>query len=150
MARLWSAVNVGTQKECWTCYRDLDSDGYPRLQIKGRKYRCSRIVAVLFGVIKSMRSPELVCHKCDNPQCLNPYHLWAGSIDTNNKDKANKGRSPRGERHGKALLTEAQVREARRVIPSGIVPCARLAAQWNVSKATIWDAVSGRTWSYLE
>lgn len=39
------------------------------------------------------------CHTCDNPWCINPDHLYIGTIDDNIDDMIERGRSNRGERH---------------------------------------------------
>jgi hypothetical protein len=41
----------------------------------------------------------LACHACDNPQCVNPAHLCAGTPKQNTKDALERNRLPRGERH---------------------------------------------------
>ena len=56
-----------------------------------------------------------VCHHCDNPRCVRPDHLFLGTHGDNNRDRAAKGRSAKGEQSGTAKLTEAAVAEIRRL-----------------------------------
>lgn len=60
--------------------------------------------------------PDLqVCHRCDNPKCVRPDHLFLGTMDENQKDKINKNRQyrPSGEKHYGATLDEYKVRHIR-------------------------------------
>lgn len=59
--------------------------------------------------------PEEMCvlHKCDTPSCVNPDHLFLGTNDDNVADRVAKGRSAKGEQHGKAKLTDRQILEIR-------------------------------------
>jgi hypothetical protein len=57
--------------------------------------------------------PEVVMHTCDNPRCLNPQHLKAGTWDENNKDRAAKGRSARAV-PSRRKITQEQAEEIRR------------------------------------
>ena len=67
-----------------------------------------------------------VCHKCDNPCCVNPYHLFLGTALDNAQDMLRKGRGNKasGERNGKAKLSSAQV-AAIRSDPRSSPPVAR-------------------------
>lgn len=76
----------------------------------------------------------VVCHKCDNPPCCNPRHLWLGTVGDNNRDRHEKGRTFRGTAHHSARLTDEQVREIRET-PGRLVT---LALKYDVSISTIW------------
>ena len=91
-----------------------------------------------------------VCHTCDNPCCVNPEHLFAGTRQDNIDDRERKGRNnpPKGEKYAKAKLTEADVLTIREKRLQG-VSFGKLAKEYGVCKKTIQDAVSGKHWSYL-
>lgn len=61
----------------------------------------------------------LVCHKCDNPLCINPKHLFLGTCKENGEDAAAKGRCPRGQKHHAHKLTENEVRLIRKLHMQG-------------------------------
>ena len=75
----------------------------------------------------------LVCHKCDNPACFNPTHLFLGTPADNSRDMARKGRSTWGERNPMAKLTHEQAEEIRDSDEPGVV----LAERYGVSPPTI-------------
>lgn len=54
-----------------------------------------------------------VCHHCDNPKCVRPSHLFLGTNNDNRQDSVLKDRHARGERHGRAKLTDSQIEEIR-------------------------------------
>ena len=86
-------------------------------------------------------------HTCDNPSCVNPEHLFAGTNADNMRDKANKGRSkPRvGNLNGKAILTEPQVRR----ILKDPRPYTEIATQYNVAPSTIGSIKQRVSWRHL-
>lgn len=90
-----------------------------------------------------------VLHRCDNPSCFSPTHLWVGTNQDNNRDKMNKGREAKGDTHGKSKLTEAAVRAIKRQLQLGEWPI-RLAAQHGVSRDTIGNIARGRTWRHID
>jgi hypothetical protein len=89
----------------------------------------------------------ILCHHCDNPPCVNPDHLFVGTQADNNADKIAKGRdgSLRGERHLKAKMTAAMVREARRLNAEG-VSGRKLAARFGLSPSAMQQLLAGKTW----
>ena len=75
----------------------------------------------------------LVCHRCDNRACVNPEHLFLGTTDDNMADMVAKGRSARGERHGRAKITQETAAEIRK----STLKCREAAALYGVSKSMV-------------
>jgi hypothetical protein len=100
-------------------------------------------------IIANKQSPPdgwVICHKCDNPLCCNPAHLFAGTRADNQRDMQAKLRSGvLGTKNPKAVLTEEQVLEIRRSTESDKV----LSARYGVLHWAISDARSGRHWKHL-
>jgi hypothetical protein len=96
-----------------------------------------------------------VLHRCDNPPCVRPDHLFLGTRADNNRDMVTKGRArvgvnpPVGERSGSVRLTSEQVRAIRDEHPRGGCTTRSLAAKYTVSQATINDILCGKTWKHL-
>jgi hypothetical protein len=87
-----------------------------------------------------------VLHKCDNPPCINPDHLFLGTHKDNMADMADKGRAnggaPKGERHGRTHLAKADVLAIRSDPRPGRV----IAREYGMSKSAIYYIKSGETW----
>jgi hypothetical protein len=96
--------------------------------------------------------PDGMCvlHRCDNPPCVKPEHLWLGSIADNNQDMDAKGRRRarplRGDHHPAAKLTSDEVRWLREHRP-GPGPAYLL---FGISKSAYYYALSGHTWRSVE
>lgn len=83
-----------------------------------------------------------VCHKCDNPKCVRPDHLFLGTYLDNNRDMVSK------ERHGRMKFTHEQVERIRALYErhKDVLGHRRIADWFGVSKATISHMLSGRNW----
>ena len=118
LRRFWSKVEK--TDGCWIWKGGVNSR-YGRMKVDGKMIKTHRISFLIHGGIMTAERP-FICHTCDNPICVNPKHLWAGTCDENLKDMVAKGRSTRGvsfnagrkgETNPKAKLTESDVIKIR-------------------------------------
>lgn len=172
----WSKVDrSGGQDVCWEWKQARDKDGYGNTSYNRVRYGAHRLAAMLSGMeIEGL----CVLHRCDNPPCCNPLHLFLGSIADNNRDAANKGRTAIGDRNGTrtkperllrgdshwlrrnpeksikgehqaaSKLKDHQVSEIRKQNSEGI-SYSRLAIQYDVNKSTIMRVVLRRSWRHV-
>ena len=119
--RFWSKVNIVYKDDgipnsdvCW----EWDAGkfkNYGRFQFNGKSLSSHRFIYECFNgpILDNL----CTLHKCDNPPCVNPYHLFLGTYQDNINDKVNKGRQAKGEIINTAILTEVQVEQ---MVISGI------------------------------
>ncbi len=148
--RFWAQVDRGGDDDCWPWRGPVNNHGYGHLRVVrgGRKEYAHRVAFVLSG--GELMVGAQVLHSCDNPPCVNPRHLRMGDPMANSLDKRARGRSNRGERHGHAKLTSADVLVIRAAYASGGVTQRELADRYDVSQSQISYVVTGRTWGHVE
>lgn len=108
MSQLLKARVVITDSGCWEWAGARGRTGYGQVQYMGRLGRAHRVAFDLF--VRPIFVGEHICHHCDNPPCINPEHLFAGSNDDNVRDKVQKARGRKPIRHGTAAGAQAHVR----------------------------------------
>ena len=156
--RFWEKVDrSGGPTACWPWLGSQLEQGYGYLTI-GSTVDGSRrkmLAHVLSHRLAHMDDPQseiakwpCVLHTCDNPPCVNPFHLFAGTIADNNHDMAAKGRSRQGERNHWSRLTEAEVREIARGLGEG-ASAEALSRCFNVSPTTVHRIGQRTTWKHL-
>jgi hypothetical protein len=142
----WRNVTPGLPDECWNWQGNISIKGYGDIK-STRRWLAHRLSYHLhFGPI-----PEgvFVCHRCDNPACVNPSHLFLGTCADNVRDCVDKGRNSRGELRPASKLTADKVREMRHLYGEG-VPTTRLAEQFGVVASTVVRIVFRRAWKHIE
>lgn len=80
-----------SEDECVEWWGARDSKGYGIIKVDGK---CMRVIRVVVELCTDMPAPHgyMVCHRCDHPPCMNPYHLFLGTNQTNMRDAYLKGR----------------------------------------------------------
>lgn len=150
--RFWEKVRLsGHEDGCWIWMSWRDVNGYGRFNLSKKK-RASLAHRYAFEYVNGHLSDDLnLLHICDNPSCVNPFHLRPGTHLDNMRDMQAKGRraSFQGEKSGLALLTEKQVREIRFLHSSGQKSYKALALQFRVSKSAISEIVTRKTWKHI-
>lgn len=91
-------------------------------------------------------------HKCDNPSCVNPDHLFVGTANDNMQDKIAKGNQVQGETQGGSKLTEAQVRVIKKRYRrySHKNGSGALAREFGVGHVEVWRIVHGQRWAHVD
>lgn len=122
--RFWSYVKKTKGEGCWEWQKGKVPAGYGvfYININGESHR--RIASRVAYFLTHRKWPVLACHKCDNPKCCRPDHLYDGTHSDNTKDAFAKGRlitvGRRGESNKNAVLTDEIVRAIRAKRAAGI------------------------------
>ena len=144
----FSAYTVEKKDGCWKWIGYLDPNGYGRLNIKNVPILAHRISYQLYrgGIPKGMS----ICHKCDNPFCVNPDHLFLGTQKDNMDDMINKGRDHKrgmkGSEHPRSKLDEEKVKLIRLSSKTDM----QLSIEYGVSRSVIYDAKHRNTWKHVK
>ena len=121
---------------CWIWFASTHPEGYGRFAMNGKTQKAHRAAYEIYkGFI-----PEgyCVCHTCDNPACVNPNHLFLGTVAENNADKTKKGRSAK-------KLNSEMVRVIKSQL-SGGASLNSLARLFKVTRAMIVQIKYNRNW----
>lgn len=135
---------------CWLWIGSVHKDGRGRIKARGRTLTASR--ASYEAAYGDIQNGLHVCHRCDNPACVNPEHLFLGTHSDNMADMKRKGRAHRfaGERRGNgnpnAKLTPEAVTAIRTRLAAGD-GARSLASEFGVHARTVMDIKTGRRWA---
>ena len=121
-ARFWSKVSVQkSTKVCWEWQGALDGSGYGNFRVPELGHRSNfGAHRIAYNLANGDLPSEglVVRHKCDNPKCVNPFHLEEGTKADNSMDMLERGRyvirDQAGEKNGSAKLNLGKVAEIRR------------------------------------
>lgn len=150
--RFWSKVNKRGPDECWEWQAYRDKDGYGHIRADDPKHSDTPAHRVSYELTNgSIPDGLFVCHRCDNPACVNPAHLFLGTHQDNVDDMIAKGRKivARGESQHCSKLTAEQVTEIRRRYASGNITMYTLAVEWGMSVPTICNIIHRKTWKHI-
>ena len=148
----WDRVAISADAECWPWAGPINRWGYGDCTWNGHRSNASRAA---YESVNGCVGDLVVCHRCDNPACCNPAHLFAATQAENLADCRRKGRArgqfkagPKHPRH-LAKLTPEMVLEARRLYASGVSQ-SQIARDWGLHSSSISRAVRGEFWRHVE
>ncbi len=137
--RFWDSVS----KDCWIWRGALKPNGYGNFNARGRFFGAHRVSWELaHGPIPNGMQ---VLHRCDVPLCVNPAHLFLGTIADNMQDKARKRRNPQ------MMLTDEQVRSIRERYKTpyrGLLK--EMVEQYGIGSSSILKVLKGVTYRHVE
>jgi hypothetical protein len=149
--RLWQRVDKTDY--CWNWTGKFSEKGYGAMRYHGRRILVHRAA---WELANGPIPPDLcVLHRCDNPACVRPDHLWLGTRTDNNKDMTAKGRHAHvgvpSEKCHTCKLTIAQVREIRAIYatPEKHPSFAEVAKRFGVHATNIGNIIAFRTWKHV-
>jgi hypothetical protein len=151
--RFLEKIREDSETGCWEWQGSKNNHGYGVMGV-GRSNRAAhRVGYELYR--RPLEKGELALHRCDNPGCVNPRHIFTGDQKANVRDMNAKGRGNytkekvRGSRSPNSKLTEADVAELKRRLLLG-EPKTKLARDFNISRAVIWNIQTGKAWTHVE
>lgn len=155
LARFESMFEREPMSGCWLWVAADDGRGYGKFWLSGEIVKAHRASWRLYrgGIPRG----QWVLHRCDNPACVNPTHLFLGDRSANMRDMARKGRQVfqvdpskvrRGERGPGAKISEADARSIVDRLVNGESGAA-LARQFGISRCTVSAIKVGRIWKHL-
>lgn len=151
--RFWEKVEVSSSVGCWYWAGHKHKAGHGQFYFRGRAHYAHRVAwRLTFGRLQG----KFVLHRCDNPNCVNPFHLFLGTQADNVADMIAKGRmaygekrARKGEKHGMAELTNKDVKYLRKAHAQNSKTVKELSAQFGVTKACIYDCLKRKTWRHI-
>jgi hypothetical protein len=157
---LYANLDFQAPSGCWNWTGNKNDRGYGtfRNRIMGdymgfkKATAASRASWVIHNGL--IAANDWVLHKCDNPACCNPAHLYIGTPQQNVDDMVSRERNSRGEDRPAAILKEADIREIRRLrgkrSDKHRVKVKELAEMFSVSPHTIKHVIYGEAWTHVE
>jgi len=146
--RFWEKVDKRNPDQCWEWTGARDQQGYGSIRPFRKASRASWVIH--FG---SIPDGMYICHRCDNPSCVNPSHLFLGTNADNLRDMRAKGRAYNpgtpGEKNVSAKLTEIEVTEIRSRYANGEGSHSQLAAHYGVSSSLIGQIIKRQIWKHI-
>ena len=153
--RFWFYVDkISSPRGCWIwtgCLGKGRYDGYGRVNRRGISKLAHRWSWELAN--GPIPNGKIICHRCDNPPCVNPEHLFIGTDKDNMLDMVAKGRHSKthscfGEKHSNAVLTEEAIRKIFALQKDGMTQ-RKIASIFKISQPAVSLVLNKKTWKHV-
>jgi len=135
--KFWHYVKTGAEKECWEWLGYKDKDGYGKMRTGNTNQAAHRISWQIHN--GEIPTGQMVLHKCNNPSCINPSHLYLGDHLQNMQDRLNSGHYPKNEDHPNVKFPDDIVEQIRKSNKT----YKELSQQFNISASQISNIKRG-------
>jgi len=147
----YSTKDYASDNECWNWLKCKDQKGYGFFRINKKMVRAHRLSYMIYNKIDEIPEGMLICHKCDNPPCINPKHLFIGTPHDNSQDCLIKNRNKcfYGNENWNSKLNEKEVIEIRDLYYNNIYSMKELGNIYEVTRELIGYIVIGTIWKNI-
>lgn len=136
---------VEKSAECWEWIGCRSEFGYGLFELDGKAERAHRFSYAHF--VGPIPPGQCVLHRCDNPGCVNPAHLFLGTRSANAHDKVAKDRQARGVQYHHAVLNPELVRKIRKMRHMG---AREIGSILGVNRGTVGNVLRGKAWKHVK
>jgi len=153
VVRFFQFFIIKKNKRCWE-WKGAKKRGYGVFQLNGKAVIAHRFSYKIF--YGELPDDLLVCHKCDNPSCVRPDHLFLGTSKDNSTDRDKKGRGyfkkgnmpfdNKGEGCGNSKLTWGEVDEIRELYKTGRFTQKELGEKYGMGHTIIGAIINNKSW----
>lgn len=148
--KFFKNIILNETTNCWNWNSDsVMGRGYGYIYVGNKKYERAHRISYL--LVNETIDPSLgVLHKCGNPKCINPEHLYQGTCKDNVEDSRIHGTMTVGEASKLSILTDEIVKSIRKEFKESKVTQRELAKRYNISFQSISKAIIGVTWKHVK
>lgn len=141
--RLLSRIKIDKTTKCWVWGGSLGSRNRARIIINGKNRLASRVSYEVF--VGPLKKGDCVCHKCDNPACINPLHFFVGDMIDNINDMMKKNRMSQ---NSTVKISADDVIEIRKMLDHG-VPSTVICEIFNLTRSRVSAIKLRATWRHI-
>ena len=151
-ARFLAKVDILGDDECWEWKASRTFDGYGNYRLNGGMRKAHRVAYAFYN---GAEIPAGLCvlHRCDNPACVNPSHLWLGTRTDNNADMKAKGRGVqngvKGTAHYRTNFSNADILKIRAMYKSGHYLQREIGDMFGICQSYVSELVNRKKWTHI-